>query len=323
MRIGIIGIGVMGKYHARVYSEIAKNNSDVQLVGIADIDKNRVEAIAKEYGIRGCTDYNELLDTGLDAVSICVPTKMHKEVALAAIQKGVRGILVEKPISDNLSDANDIVKFAREKGVALTIGHVERFNPAVLLMKKIIDSERLGRVVSISAKRVGPGPPKGKDTGVIIDLAVHDLDIICYLFGAIPTDVYAFAGEGYNGLEDRAAIIPKFSEQRAGILDTNWLTARRIRALDIVGLNAVAHLDYIDQKVTISEREKDEEIKFVKQEPLMKELIHFVNMVRGNEKPLVAGEEGIQALKLALAAVKSYKTGDVQRVKNKDDSTRS
>ena len=314
MRIGIIGIGVMGEYHTRVYSEIASSNPDVHLVGIADINKTRVEAIAKKYGIKAYEDYNQLLDSCLDAISICVPTSMHYEVAIAAIQKGIHGILVEKPISDTLNHAEDIVKYARDKGVVLTVGHVERYNPAVLLMKQIIDSDRLGRVVSISAKRVGPGPPRLKDTGVIVDLAVHDLDMICYLFDATPTDVYAFAGEGDNGLEDRAAIILKFSEQRAGLLDTNWLTARRIRTLDIVGLKAVAHLDYIDQTIIISEHEKDEDIKFVKQEPLMKELTHFVNVVRGNEKPLVTGEDGIMALRLALAAVQSYKTGDVQRM---------
>lgn len=314
MRIGIIGIGVMGEYHARVYSEIAKKNSDVQLAGIADIDKNRVQAIAEKYGTKAYAIFDDLLDSGIDAVSICVPTTMHKEVAMEAIQKGVSYVLVEKPISDNLIHAHIIVNFSKEKGVALTIGHVERFNPAILLMKKLIDSDRLGRVVSISAKRVGPGPPKGKDTGVIVDLAVHDIDIICYLLGAIPTDVYAFAGEGSNGLEDRASIILKFSEQRAGLLDTNWLTARRVRSLDIVGLKAVAHLDYIDQTITISERDKDEEIKFVKQEPLMNELIHFVNVVRRNDKPLVTGEDGIQALKIALAAGKSYRTGEVQKI---------
>ena len=314
MRIGIIGIGIMGEYHVRVYSEIAKNNVDVHLAGIADIDKNRVEGIARKYGTTAYTDYNELLGSRMDAVSICVPTSMHYKVAIEAIQKGIRHLLIEKPISDNLTNANDIVKFARDKGVTISVGHVERFNPAVLLMKKIIDSERLGRVVSISAKRVGPGPPKHKDTGVIVDLAVHDMDIISYLFSASPTDIYAFAGEGENGLEDRASIIMRFSDQRAGTLDTNWLTARRVRTLDLVGLQAVAHLDYIDQTIIISEHEKDEEIKFVKQEPLMKELMHFINVVRGNEKPLVTGEEGIMALRMALAAVKSYKTGEVQKI---------
>jgi UDP-N-acetylglucosamine 3-dehydrogenase len=314
MRIGIIGIGVMGAYHARVYSEISRTNHDVHLVCIADIDRIRVEAIAKKYGTKAYTDYKELIGSRMDAVSICVPTSMHYEVAIAAMQKGIRHLLIEKPISNNLNAANDIVKFAKDKGVTISVGHVERFNPAVLLMKQIIDSDRLGRVVSISAKRVGPGPPKGKDTGVIVDLAVHDIDIICYLFGASPTDVYAFAGESDNGLEDRASIMLKFNEQRTGLMDTNWLTARRIRTLDLVGLKAVAHLDYIDQTVTISEHEKDEEIKFVKQEPLMKELMHFINVVRGTEKPLVTGEEGIQALELALAAVKSYKTGEVQKI---------
>ena len=106
----------------------------------------------------------------------------------------------------------------------------------------------------------------------------------------------------------------RISEQRAGVIETNWLTPRRIRTLDLTGLKAVAHLDYIDQTVTISEHEKHEEIKFVKQEPLMKELTHFINVVRGNEKPLVTGEDGIIALRLALAAVKSYKTGEVQKI---------
>jgi len=128
-------------------------------------------------------------------------------------------------------------------------------------------------------------------------------------------------GVGQNGivnknhsLEDRASIMLKFSEQRAGVLDTNWLTAKKIRTLDLVGLEAVAHLDYIEQTVTISENEKDEEIKFVKQEPLMKELTHFVNVVKGKEKPLVTGEDGIRALRLALAAVESYKRGEVIRI---------
>ncbi len=326
IRIGVIGIGVMGEYHTRVYNEIQRGNPDFHLVGIADIDKNRIEAIAQKYQIVTATtytDYIELLNLfnknvhKLDAVSICVPTHKHKEVAIAAIQKGVRHLLIEKPISDNLKDANEIVKFARDSGVTISVGHVERFNPAVLLMKQIIDSGRLGKVVSISAKRVGPGPPKLKDTGVIVDLAVHDLDIICYLYGTSATDVYAVAGEGdsgYNRLEDRASIMLKFSEQRAAFLETNWLASHRIRTLDVVGLNAMAHLDYIDQIITISENEKDEEIKFVKQEPLMKELTHFINVIKGKELPLVTGGDGINALNLALAAVKSYETGDVIRI---------
>ncbi|MBU0777538.1 Gfo/Idh/MocA family oxidoreductase [Patescibacteria group bacterium] len=314
MRIGVIGIGIMGEYHTRVYREITDSNPDVQFKGVADIDKNRIHGIAKKYRTECYTDYKELLDSGVDAVSICVPTHLHKKVAIDAIEKGIRAILIEKPISDNISDALDIVNFARDKGVILTVGHVERFNPAVLLMKKIIGSGRLGRVVSISAKRVGPGPPRYKDTGVIVDLAVHDLDIICYLYCACPTDVYAVAGEGKNGLEDRASIMLKFDGQRAGFLETNWLTSHKIRTLDIVGLEAVAHLDYIDQTITISEHEKEEEIKFSKQEPLMNELSHFINVVSGKETPLVTGEDGIQALRLALASVESYRAGSVQRL---------
>ena len=323
MRIGIIGTGVMGEYHTRIYSEMENNNSDIHIVGIADINKNRLEEISKKYKISTSkhqgyietyTDYNLLLNEKLDAVSICVPTSMHYEVAVAAIQKGVRYLLIEKPITDNLNTANDIVKFATDKGVTILVGHVERFNPSVQEMKKIIEHGRLGDVVSISAKRVSrPNYPRHVDTGVIIDLAVHDFDVICYLYGMFPTDVYSIAGIGEksNNREDRAIISLKFNDHCAGIIETNWLTPKTIRTLDIVGTEAVAHLDYIDQKIVISENEKNEEIKFTKQEPLMKEIEHFINVATGKELPLVTGYDGINALNIATAAIKSYKTGNV------------
>lgn len=315
MRIGVIGIGVMGEYHTRVYSEIAAKHNDVKLVGIADVDNERVTAMAEKYGTTAYTDYNELIDQGLDAVSICVPTTMHKQVANAVMMKGVRGVLVEKPISNNTADSIEMINMAKAMRSILVIGHVERFNPAVILIKDIIDSGRLGKIVSISAKRVGIHPPRRIDTGVIIDLAVHDLDIICHLFGSNPVDIYAFSGQGKNNFEDRASMILKFSGQRAGLIDVNWLTPQKIRTLDIVGLDGVAHLDYHKQMININEEKCSycyEDIDFCqKQEPLMKELLHFISVVKGHDKPLVTGEVGLRALTLALAALESSKTGKV------------
>lgn len=326
MRIAVIGAGVMGEYHTRIYTELENNNLNIHLVGISDINKNRLEEVSKKYKISNSnsqqyvqtyTDYNLLLDSNLDAVSICVPTSLHYEVAIAAIKKGVKYLLIEKPITDDLSKANDIVKYAKDSGSRILVGHVERFNPAIIELKRLIDSGRLGDIVSISAKRVSkPSYVRHVGTGVIIDLAVHDIDVMCYLYGKLPTSVYSIAGSE-NGFvnEDRAIISLKFNEHCAGIIETNWLTPHTLRTLDVIGLKAVAQLDYINQRIIISENERSEEIKFVKQEPLKNEIIHFIDIANGKREPVVTGNDGINALKIALSAIKSYKDGNVIKCK--------
>lgn len=332
INVGIIGAGVMGEHHAKVYNHIHKMGI-VNFVGVADIDEKRAKEVADKYDCKSYVNHIDLIESGIDAISVCVPTSVHKEIALDCIARRIGGVLVEKPIANNLKDALEIVNGARRMGVKLLIGHVERFNPAVLRMKEIIDSGKLGHVVSISAKRVGPLPPRVRDVGIIIDLAVHDIDVISYLYGkedirgriilSYPTDVYAIDGnikgiKGVNlgkiGLEDRASIMMKFDDGRAGIIETNWLTPHMIRKLDIVGFERVAYLDYTGQTISIHGREMVEEIKLVKEEPLMRELTHFINIVKDDEKELVTGEDGVQALRVALAAIESHKTGNVVKL---------
>lgn len=332
INVGIIGAGVMGEYHAKVYNNMHKMGT-VNFVGIADVDEKRAKEIADKYGCKSYVNHIDLIESDIDAISICVPTNMHKDIALDCITRRVRGILVEKPIASNLNDALEIVDGARRMGVKLLIGHVERFNPVVLRMKEIIDSGKLGHVVSISAKRVGPLPPRVRDVGVIVDLAVHDIDIISYLYGkgdtrgevrlSYPTDVYAIDGNikgikgvelGKIGVEDRASIMMKFDDGRVGIVETNWLTPHMIRKLDIVGFDRVAYVDYTEQTISIHGREMVEEIKLVKEEPLMRELTHFIGVVKNGDKELVTGEDGVQALRVALAAIESHKTGNVVKL---------
>jgi|SRR3989304_4426855 len=335
INVGIIGTGIMGGYHAKVYSNMHKMGM-VNFIGIADIDGNRAKEVADKYGCKSYANHIDLIESDIDAISICVPTSMHKVITLDCIARRIRGVLVEKPIADNLDDALEIVNGAKRMGVKLLIGHVERFNPAVLKMKEIIDSGKLGQVISISAKRVGPLPPRVKDVGIIVDLAVHDIDIISYLYGKeetkgrvmslYPIDIYAIDGniKGVKRddlLEDRASIMMKFDDGRVGIIETNWLTPHTIRKLDIVGLERVAYVDYTGQTISIHGREMVEEIKFVKEEPLMRELTHFINIIKNNEEELVTGDDGIQALRVALAAKESYKTGNVVKLNNKWNST--
>lgn len=326
--VGIIGVGVMGEYHAKVYNNIRKMGI-VGTIGITDLDGERAKEVANKYDCKSYSSVNELLEN-VDVVSICVPTSKHKDVVLDCISRCrdryIRGILIEKPIASNIGDAMEIVGLVRKMGVKLLIGHTERFNPVVIGMKKIIDSGKLGHIVSISAKRVGPLPPRVKDVGVIIDMAVHDIDVISYLFGSYPTDVYAIDGNikgmtgvvlGRVGLEDRASIMMRFNDGRVGIIETNWLTPHKVRKLDIVGFERVAYLDYTEQTISIHGHDMIEEIKLTREEPLMRELMHFIDIVRdesSNLKPLVTGEDGVQALRIALAATESYKTGNVVKL---------
>ncbi len=322
IKVGVIGTGLMGEYHVRLYSKM----SNVELVGISDIDSDRVNELSSKYKCIGFNNYRELLSqkdkdgNGIDAVSICVPTILHKEISIEAMKLGIKHLLIEKPISDSIENATSIIEFAKKTNSMLMIGHVERFNPSVIELKKLIDSKKIGVIVSISAKRVGPHPPRIKDAGIIIDLSIHDIDVISYLFGKYPTYVYAIDGHnkesseillGRVGFEDRVTIMMKFDDGKVGIVESNWLTPHKIRKLYVVGLEGVATLDYIDQTIEISTKERTEDIKFTKEEPLLNELNHFINCVIYKNTPFITGNSGLNALKVALAAKESHKTNDV------------
>lgn len=310
MRVGVIGAGAMGQHHIRIYSELP----DVELVGVADIDKVRINELATKYNIKAFTDHNTLLEQNLDAVSIAVPTKIHKEVALAAIRAGVN-LLVEKPIADSIENATEIIEKAKRAGLKLMVGHIERFNPAVLKLKEIIDSGMLGKIVSISTRRVGPYNPRIRDVGVILDIGVHDIDVISYLYGMKVNEVYAIAGADIHSFEDHAAIILRFNHKYSGIVETNWLTPHKVRKLTVIGLKGVAYLDYIDQTVELHDEKWVRMAKVEKSEPLKNELKYFLKCISKNMQPSPSGEEGRHALEAAMAAIDSYNQGKAIRIK--------
>jgi UDP-N-acetylglucosamine 3-dehydrogenase len=304
IRVGVIGVGAMGQHHVRIYHEM----EGVELVGISDVDRTRVEELASQYGTKPFTDYKELLAERLDAVSIVVPTTLHKQVTMDVLESGAN-ILVEKPVADTIENADSMIKAAREAGRVLMIGHIERFNPAVTRMKEIVNSGLLGKIVSISTRRVGPYNPRIRDVGIIIDLGVHDIDVISYLYGSKVSEVYSIAGNDIHSQEDHASMILKFKDNRSGVVELNWLTPHKTREMTVVGLQGVAYLDYIDQTVSIHDKEWIREAKVEKGEPLKKEIEHFVQSVNESKTPLITGEDGKHALEVALAAIKSYKNG--------------
>lgn len=309
MRVGVIGTGAMGQHHVRIYSEMG----DVELVGISDVDEKRASELASHYNTLPFTDYNELLAQDLDAVSIVVPTMLHKQVVLDAIAAGTN-VLIEKPIADTVENAYAMISAAHDAVLTLMVGHIERFNPAVTKMKEIIDSGLLGKIVSISTRRVGPYNPRIRDVGIILDLGVHDIDAISYLYGKKVSEVYAIAGQDIHSQEDHASIMLKFNGDKAGVVETNWLTPHKVRKMTVIGIDGVAYLDYNEQTVSIHDGEWIREAKIETAEPLMRELEHFVNAVRRGDDPIVTGDDGKHALEVALAAIESYKSGQIIRM---------
>jgi len=309
MRVGVIGIGSMGKNHLRVYSEMNQ-----EIVGIADINIEKGNFLAKKYNTKFFRDYKELLKKDLDAVSIAVPTTLHKKVALDCMEKGIN-ILIEKPIADTLRNALEIKAKAEKEDLKVMVGHIERFNPAIEKIKEMTGAGEMGELVSISAKRVGPYNPRIRDVGIIIDLGVHDIDIISYLYKDKVEYVYASAGSVIHNFEDHASILLKFRNGHAGLIETNWLTPFKIRTLTMVGDRGIASIDYLVPSLKLYNEKEEKYIRIEKKEPLKSELEHFIECIKKNKEPIVSIEDGKNALKIALSAIESYKKNKIIKIK--------
>ena len=320
LKAAVIGIGNIGRHHARNYFELKKT----KLVAVADLNEKLDKEIAKEYNCKYYLDYRQMLkEEKLDLVSIAVPTKLHKEVALAVIDKGIN-VLVEKPIAATCTQAKAIIEAAKKKRVKLTVGHIERFNPALIKLKELIDKGRLGELKSVIIRRVGLLPPQIKDVNVVVDIGVHDIDITNYLYGKLPEKFWAVGGRALGlDKEDYAEIFLKFGD-RAGHISVNWITPIKIRHLFANGTKGYAELDFISQSLEIYEHpykfdfddfgdfvvkygqsKEKEVIKITKDEPLKAEINAFVDSILKNTRPIVTAKEATDALKIALDVSKS------------------
>ena len=304
VNVGVIGVGAMGYNHARVYYRLDNAN----LLGVADVSESTLAKVCKRYDTKGYADYKELLkNSEIEAVSVCVPTTHHYTIVMAAIEHG-KDVLVEKPIAFTLEEAEKMIQAAKDKGVKLSTGHVERFNPAVQKAKELIEMDVIGDVVSASAKRVGPFPPRIKDVGVAIDLAIHDLDVMYYLFDNDVNHVYATMGSILEKCEyeDHAEIMTKFENGITGILEVNWLTPFKRRALEVTGTDGIISIDYIDQSVDVAGKFA-QKVDIQHEEPLKYEIASFLNSIINDNEVEITGEDGLNALKMVLAANRSSK----------------
>lgn len=321
LKIAVIGVGAMGRNHARVYAELP----DIELVGIADQSSTVAEDVARRYGTRAFTDYSQLLDeTKPDAVSIAVPTVDHLEVAQRVIERGIH-LLLEKPIAFSVNEGEQIISAAAQANVQLMIGHIERFNPAVMALKERLNKGELGRVFQIDARRQGPFPARVRDVGVVIDLAVHDVDVMRYITGAEIGRIYAETERRIHSThEDLLSGLLRLSDGTVGTLTINWLTPTKIRELYVTGERGMFRVDYLTQDLYFFENAivQDgnwETMKMLrgvsegymirpvitKKEPLRSELESFIAAARGEMPVSVTGQDGLKALAVAQAIVKS------------------
>ena len=305
LKVGVIGTGTIGRHHVRVFSEM----ENVDLVGISDIDEARVKELAEKYNTTPFINYRDLLKMDLDACSVVVPISKHKSISLDVIDSNIN-LLIEKPIADTLENADIIVEAAKDTKIKLVVGHVERFNPAVVKLKEIIDKGILGEIVSISTRRVGPFKDGIRDVGVIVDLGVNDIDVISYLYNRNVKDVYAISGNGVRPFEDQASILLRYDDNCSGVIETNWLTPHKVRNLTLIGLGGMAYLDYINQTVELHVNNKIEQIEVNSCEPIRNMLEHFIDVIIKGQNTHSSGENGRYVLNVAMAAKKSCKIGN-------------
>jgi len=310
VRMAVVGAGFWGKNHVRVLSELP----NAEIIAVCDIDKQRADAISEKYGIKSYDDSLEMYRREeLDAVTICVWSSRLAEEALKALGFG-KHVLVEKPMASSISDAKKVLRTAKEKKLKLAVGFIERFNPGVRRVKKAIENGLIGTPVLATAKRVSKWPQRIGDVGVIKDAAIHDIDIMRFLFDEEPISVYARAGSLQHKFEDYAQIILAFPGDKTAFLETNWLTPYKIRKLTITGSEAIINLDYITQEISIDSSRQTLIPRHEWREPLKLELQHFVECIMEDREPLASGVDGVKALKIAEAALKSASSGRVIRV---------
>jgi UDP-N-acetylglucosamine 3-dehydrogenase len=285
------------------------------LIAVCDIEAERAKSVANQFGAKPYTSVRKMLDNrDIEAVSICTWSTSLAKVATEAVKAG-KHVLVEKPMAANVRQAQKLLDVARKRKVHLTVGFLMRFIPGLQQIKNAVEEKAIGELVCATAKRVSQWPERIGDIGVVKDTAIHDIDVMLYLFNKNPTAVYAKTGSMRSKkFEDYAQIMLTFEGGKTAFIESNWLTPYKTRVLIVTGSEAIMSLDYITQEIRIENAKETLQPRYPMQEPLKLELRHFANCVLGKEKPLIIGLDGLRALRIAEAALKSSVTGKIVRL---------
>jgi UDP-N-acetylglucosamine 3-dehydrogenase len=297
LRVGVVGVGVMGSNHARVFAGL----SGTDLVGVADPDRKQAEFVARTLGCDATAGVEELLERQVDAITVAAPTHLHRDIALKCIARGVH-VMVEKPIASSVEEGREIIAAARRANLTLMVGHVERFNPAVEAIKEAIRGED---ILSIAITRVGPFPPRMSNVGVVIDLAVHDIDLIRWFTDSDIVEVQPQLSSAVAEREDIALLQFRTASGVLAHINTNWLTPFKARNVTVATRGKYVMGDLLTRQVTECFGFQPDgsysmrHLSVGHAEPLRAELLAFVRAVRSGSTPAVTGDEGVASLEIA------------------------
>lgn len=304
--IAVIGAGFWGRNHARNLKEL----QETRLIAVCDKDEARAKAIAELFGVEAYTDSRKMLKRkDIEAVTVCTWSTNLAAEATNALKAG-KHVLVEKPMANSVQEARKIVELAKKNQRYLMVGFLMRFIPGVQRIKEAVEKGEIGTLVYATARRVSEWPERIGDVGVVKDLAIHDIDITRYLFGDDPEEVYAKAGSlRAKQYEDHAQIMLTFRGGKTAFIEANWLTPYKIRKLTVTGSRAIMSLDYITQEITIETSGQTMAPRYEVKEPLKLELQHFANSILNDKEPIITGVDGLKAVQVAEAALKSAQIG--------------
>ncbi len=293
VKVGVIGTGYLGQHHARIYSEI----EDAELIALVDIDEEKARSLAAKYNCKAYSDYKDIINE-LDAVSIVTPTILHHKIAMDCIKAG-KDLLIEKPITTSVAEADELINEAAKKDCILQVGHVERYNPAVVAVSGLIKNPWF-----LESERVSPFTGRSTDIDITLDLMIHDIDI---MLGFVSSPVKEIRARGASVLTDKidvAKVWLEFENGCASLATASRLSPEKQRRLKIFQEDSFIHIDYQNHEVRVYSKKGDsissDIIRPEKKEPLKEELIDFIGCVKERRKPMVSGIEGRNALKVAL-----------------------
>lgn len=303
VKVGVVGVGAIGRNHARIYSEL----ESAGWVGIYDENTEHARAIAQEFGVEAVESLDELISR-VDAASVSTPTVTHRDIATKLLNAG-KHVLVEKPISDSVDDAKAMIDLAQEKGLVLQVGHIERFNPVMSQLESRLNSPKF-----IECHRLSPFPKRSLDIGVVLDLMIHDLEIVLHLVNSPIASIDAVGIPVLTRREDIANARIRFENGCVANITASRISPERMRKIRVFQGDAYLSLDYQDQSGWIYRKDgmeiAREEVEVEKDEPLKCELAAFVECAARGEQPKVSGQQGAAALDVALEITRLTELGE-------------
>ena len=303
MKIVQIGTGGWGKNHTRILSQLGV------LSAVCDADSQR----SKEYGEKYSVNHYESLDDLLsseefDGAFVVTPTSTHTEIATKLLE-AKKHVFVEKPMTYKSEDGEKLAKLAEKNKVILTCGYIERFNPAVDVVKKFVKEKKFGDLVMLEFHRENRMPLHIKDVGIIYDTSVHDIDTANWLFDDMPHVVFARAGKIKHEHEDFASIMLGYKDDKVAIISSNWITPKKVRKFNAVCTDAIISSDFITQEIIVEKSDESETVQNEKQEPLLLEIQSFLGAIEGKNEQVVKSQEAVNVTKIAEAALLSSQKG--------------